>query len=193
MAFYTKEEARAASRGRYASAKTDARILEEAASTTRDSERFDIFLSHSSRDAAVVRGIKLIMESQGFTVYVDWIADPELDRSRVTKATALLLRKRMGQCKSLIYAATTNSSSSLWMPWELGYFDGLRQSNVAILPLTDHPGEHFQGQEYLGLYPLVTKGTYTNGRPEVFVEDFGRNWATLSSFARGAPAWTPYK
>jgi hypothetical protein len=41
------------------------------------------------------------------------------------------------------------------MPWELGFFDGYRPGQVAILPLVRTSGETFEGQEYLGLYPYV--------------------------------------
>ena len=49
---------------------------------------FDIFLSHSSEDATVVAGIKLMLEQESFSVYVDWIEDPQMDRSKVTADTA---------------------------------------------------------------------------------------------------------
>src|SRR5947209_3205334 len=52
---------------------------------------YDIFLSHSTNDAELVTGMKLTLEDLGYTVYVDWIEDPNLDRSNVTKETALLL------------------------------------------------------------------------------------------------------
>ena len=49
------------------------------------------------------------------------------------------------------------------MPWELGYFDGLK-GKVAILPIVDTPTftEDYKGQEYLGLYYYVTKGNAKN-------------------------------
>src|SRR5450759_5060060 len=56
---------------------------------------FDIFLSHSSKDAELVEGLKLELEDKGFSVYVDWIEDSQLDRNKVTKDTALLLKSRM--------------------------------------------------------------------------------------------------
>ncbi len=40
------------------------------------------------------------------------------------------------------------------MPWELGYFDGLKRGRVGIFPIVANAGDAFQGQEYLGLYPL---------------------------------------
>lgn len=128
-------------------------ILREARNTTRSS--FDIFLSHSKLDSDLVLGVKSVLESIGKTVYVDWIDDPLLDRSNVTPKTAEKLRMRMRQCKSLFYAHSENATTSRWMPWEIGYFDGFK-SNVAILPIVRGENQtSFAGVEYLGLYPYV--------------------------------------
>lgn len=121
---------------------------------TFKSKSYDIFLSHSSDDAREVAGLKLILEDYGYSVYVDWIEDPQLDRSNVSKKTAETLRYRMKQSKSLIYAFSENASSSTWMPWELGYFDGIR-GLVSIMPVVESPYSTFTGNEYLELYPYV--------------------------------------
>ena len=56
---------------------------------------FDIFLSHSVRDARVILGVRDWLTSQNLSVYVDWIDDPELDRTAVSRATAARLREQM--------------------------------------------------------------------------------------------------
>ena len=126
-------------------------ILREAASTREAS--FDVFLSHSVKDADVILGVVAAFEKDGFKVYVDWIVDSHMEHSHVTPETAERLRRRMRQCASLVYAHSNESGSSKWMPWELGYFDGFR-SAVAILPIV-RTQEGFAGQEYLGLYPYI--------------------------------------
>lgn len=137
-------------RGRSVSAKT---ILTESARTTASS--FDIFLSHSKMDEKYVLGAKKILEEKGFTVYVDWIEDPQLDRSSVNKRTARHLRTRMRQCSLMFYLHTKNASLSKWCPWELGFFDSHSNGErVFVFPLV-FTGEGFSGQEYLELYPLV--------------------------------------
>ncbi|MDN2714397.1 MULTISPECIES: toll/interleukin-1 receptor domain-containing protein [Janthinobacterium] len=126
-------------------------------------KRYDVFLSHSTKDADIVLGVKLVLEEQGKSVYVDWIEDAELDRTKVTPETAALLRERMKSCSSLIFIATDNSSTSKWTPWELGYFDGIKQGGVAILPVLEEWRSSFEGQEYLGLYPIVEKSDVSGG------------------------------
>lgn len=112
---------------------------------------YDIFLSHSSSDAGLVAGLKLELEDLGYSVYVDWIEDPKLSRANVTKETALFLQARMKQCKALLYAFSENATNSKWMPWELGYFDGIK-GTVAVLPISRTSKTSFQGSEYLGVY-----------------------------------------
>lgn len=191
MAFYTKSEARAAAQGTLQkSFKSSNQILNESIARSGDYDKYDIFLSHSSRDAELVLGVKTLLERQGLTVYVDWIDDPQLSRENVTKETAALLRQRMQQSRSLIFMATESASESKWMPWELGYFDGWGKGNVAILPLVDNAGSTFRGQQYLGLYPLVEKDTYRGSTAtDVFVMDRGNRWTTLEKFAKGQPIW----
>ncbi|EIK0773732.1 toll/interleukin-1 receptor domain-containing protein [Vibrio parahaemolyticus] len=121
---------------------------------------FDIFLSHSYLDKETVLGLKNYLANRGYSVYVDWIDDKELDRSKVSEETADRLRKRMKQCSSLFFATSTNSSSSKWMPWECGYFDALK-GKVVILPITKNYETRFEGQEYLSLYPYIDATSQT--------------------------------
>ena len=136
-------------------------VLKEEVAAAKTKSSFDIFLSQSTSDAEIILGVKGVLEDYGKTVYVDWLEDPQLDRSHVTPATAEVIRSRMRQCKSLVYVHSENSGSSKWMPWELGYFDGF-SSAVAILPVTKK-GESFRGQEYLGIYPYLDEAPATGG------------------------------
>lgn len=196
MAFFTKSEARAAAarnRGLQKSAgMSSGRILKESVTSATAADSFDVFLSHSIADAEIVLGIKQLLEESGLKVYVDWVEDAQLDRRAVTKESAAVLRQRMRQSKSLIYLSSENSSSSKWMPWELGYFDGFKPDGVAIMPVLDSPTDAFKGQEYLGLYPIVQKNTYSDGTPDVLVEERGVRWSTLKKFGRGQPVWGRY-
>lgn len=115
---------------------------------------YDIFLSHSSLDKKLVLTLVDLFNEAGYSVYVDWIEDSQLDRDNVNKDTAQTLRDRMKFSKGLAYVATSNSTSSKWCPWELGYFDGKNNSRCCILPIME--SNTFQGQEYLGLYPYIS-------------------------------------
>ncbi len=156
MAFFTKDEARAAAKRAHGHRSIKA-VITESMESYKTATTFDIFLSHSIGDKELVLGIKVLLEDMGKQVYVDWVEDPELDRDNVTKETAARLRIRMVQSESLLYVATDNASNSKWMPWELGYFDGLKRDKVRILPVVERANERFEGQEYLGLYPAVSK------------------------------------
>src|SRR5260370_4726092 len=151
MAFITIGEARAASRLVWRDRMiAESEIRKSAAAPM--STNFDIFMSHSFKDAEIIGGIKVLIEETGLTVYVDWIEDAQLDRSQVTAETADMLRQRMSHCRFLLYATSEQSSNSKWMPWELGYFDGLKNGKVGILPIVESGNDSFDGQEYLGLY-----------------------------------------
>ena len=156
MSFFTQSEARAAAKQAKGNRSSKA-VITESMESYKETDTFDIFLSHSSSDSDLVIGIKELLEQRGKRVYVDWVDDPELDRSRVTKDTAARLRERMVQSESLFYVATDNATKSKWMPWELGFFDGLKRDKVRILPVLLSSNQSFDGQEYLGLYPVVSK------------------------------------
>jgi hypothetical protein len=133
-------------------------LLGEASAKAAPTVAYDIFLSHSYLDARHVLALKEDMGAMGFSVYVDWIEDQDLARDKVTRETARRLRGRMKQCAALLFASSSHSRTSSWMPWELGYFDGMK-GRVAVLPVlqVDVFTDRFHGQEYLGLYPYVTK------------------------------------
>lgn len=150
--FYTKSYLRNLSESGRIGNRTYSQTLNE----SKNLESFDIFLSHSYKDKEYIKGLFIELSSMGYTVYVDWIIDSHLSRTDVNKETVSLIRKRMQQSKSLIYATSENASTSKWMPWELGYMDGDTQ-RCAILPITDYEKSTFDGQEFLSVYPYVTK------------------------------------
>jgi hypothetical protein len=150
---------------------------------------YDVFLSHSLKDALLILGLKRLLESDGLRVYVDWVDDPHLDRTNVNAATAARLRDRMRACSSLVYATSANSSASRWMPWELGFFDGYRGADrVAICPIQDG-GSAPNGEEYLGLYKTLEK-VLASGLPRPFLIRSSRDQAeNVKSFTTGQGAY----
>ena len=186
MTFLTIAEARQAARSAGLTASVAESVIRKSAALPINTA-FDIFLSHSFHDAEVIAGVAQLIEQDGKTVYVDWRDDPQLDRSRVTPQTAQLLRQRMAHCAVLLYATSPNATSSKWMPWELGYFDGLRGAKIGILPLLATSTQTWIGQEYLGLYPLYEwinfQGVGTRlGKYMTRTKDTGE---TLSTSVRG--------
>jgi hypothetical protein len=133
-------------------------------------ERFDIFLSHCFVDASLVLSLSNYLQSFGFSVFVDWIESPQLDRTVVSKKTASHLRRVMKRSHALLFAISDNSAVSKWMPWELGYFDGMG-GKIAIIPVTERVSESnlYSGQEYLGLYPYVMAEQYQSRRKRLWV------------------------
>lgn len=127
-------------------------------SQTRQRETFDIFLSHSFLDKEAVTGLFIELSNYGYSVYVDWIVDPHLDREKVTKESASLIRQRLKSSKSLLLAISKNADISKWIPWELGYVDG-HTNLCALIPVakTNESGYSFLRKEYLLLYPFIKK------------------------------------
>ena len=162
--------------------KTARRVIIEATSFDPNTT-YDIFLSHSSRDKPLVIGVKNRLERAGFTVYIDWIDDAELDRAAVTPENAERLRVRMRCCRSLLYLATDNASRSKWMPWEVGFFDGLDEGVIGILPVLDDPKEEFQGMEFLGLYAVVDVRPAGTGHA-LFIKERGKTAVRLCSLVK---------
>lgn len=116
--------------------------------------RYDIFLSQTIRDAEIVLGVYDLLTSAGYSVFCDWIEVPDTDRSQVTPANAALIRAAMGVSDTLLYLDTEGAVQSLWMCWELGWFDGGR-GPVGVLPVLDEGERYYRGREFLGLYPYI--------------------------------------
>lgn len=145
---------------------------------------YDIFLSHSIRDADLILGMKATLEDLGYSVYVDWIDDPQLDRSNVTPATAEKLREQMNSSKSLFYVTTSNSDGSRWMPWECGFFDG-KKEKVAIVPIQESSNSNsYSGQEYLGLYPYVVKEMSRGGTEKLYIRKSNSRYIDYDSWVK---------
>ena len=86
MKFFTRSDARSAANRAQAKSKhimLDS-VLNEAIKNQERQNSFDIFLSHAVKDADLILGVKTLLEESGFTVYVDWIIDPLLERALYT-------------------------------------------------------------------------------------------------------------
>ncbi|AXX85706.1 toll/interleukin-1 receptor domain-containing protein [Aliarcobacter skirrowii] len=166
-------------------------LLSESSSININSisqDSFDIFLSHSYADREIIPALKNELESYGFSVYVDWITDKLLSRDEINKKTAEVLQTRMKQSKCLIYATSDNSQKSRWMPWELGYFDGIKDKMVGILPLKKYGNnfnDNFKGEEYLGLYYYIDKEKNQLNEMRLWVRENQDKYVLLNSWITG--------
>jgi hypothetical protein len=134
-----------------------------------------------------VLGLKTTIETMHHLVYVDWVEDDHLVRSEVSRVTAELLRQRMSKSQSLLFATSDTSASSKWMPWECGYFDGLK-GKVAICPLTTEPRNwnYYSGQEYLGLYPYVTHWVRDgDSEPQLWIHETPSKYVNFGWWVKG--------
>lgn len=146
---------------------------------------FDIFLSHNFLDREEVLGVYYELTKRGFSVYVDWIVDPHLDRANVTKASATVIRNRMKASNTLLLAISHNASVSKWMPWELGFVDG-KTGFCAIVPVsTDNINRtSFAGAEYLSLYPFISHRNNRIGEEQLWVENSDGAYVTINDWVR---------
>lgn len=126
------------------------------------------------------------LESFGYKVFIDWIVSPELDRTTATRETADELRRAMSQSDSLLFAVSSSSKSSKWMPWELGYSDALH-GKVAVIPIyeMEMADEVYDEQEYLGLYPYVTINRKAQGEVEFVINEAIDKYVSLGDWLKG--------
>ena len=115
---------------------------------------YDIFLSQTIRDVEIVLGVYDLLTSAGYKVFCDWVEAPEADRSQVTPANAAFVRATMGVSDTLLFLDTEGAAQSLWMCWELGWFDAAK-GTVGVLPILAEGEHYYRGREFLGLYPYV--------------------------------------
>jgi hypothetical protein len=163
--------------------KSARQILAEAAPADA---AFDVFLSHSSNEPSdILVGVKKLLEDHGLSVCVDKYSDPQLSADKITPETAEILRRRMRQSKSLLYVYSQHSTKSRWMPWELGFFDGLK-GRVGIVPVTGDQEETFKGEEYLNLYPFVDEALIDHTEDQTLWINKGyKVYAQLAQWAKG--------
>lgn len=144
---------------------SEKRIFNENTNLFSARKGYDLFISHSFLDKKLILTLLDMFNKSDYSVYVDWLDDPNLDRNNVTSNTASIIKNRIMQCKGLSYIATANIVNSKWCPWELGLADGLHSGKACILPILKE-GNSFRGTEYIGIYPYIeykqVSGRYYN-------------------------------
>lgn len=145
--------------------KSPGQALDEMARADASADaKFDVFVSHSSSEPEeILFGLAGILKDEGLSVYVDRYIDPQLQPSKISLTTARVLRGRLRSSSSLLYVYSEYSTRSRWMPWELGFVDGLN-GRVGVIPVTRNQESNFAGEEYLNLYPYVDQAPAENSR-----------------------------
>ena len=184
MSLFLESEARARAQKTFDLYKSAAAILNEHMQKQAAVVEHDIFLSHAYDDRELVLGVALMIEDLGYSVFIDWRDDPSLDRKRVTPQTAEKLRARMKTSRCLFYSTTENASESKWIPWELGFKDG-HNTRAAILPVSRQSTQTYNGQEYLGIYPYVSRDRDTAQKERLWINRTPTCYVVFESWLAG--------
>ena len=116
---------------------------------------------------------------------MDKYSDPQLSPESVTPNTAEILRNRMRNSNTLLYVHSQHSKMSRWMPWELGFFDGLKGA-VGVVPVTRRQEDTFKGAEYLNLYPHVDVAKAGAGNDlQLWINESADTYARLDFWVKG--------
>lgn len=118
--------------------------------------QYDVFLSHSLKDANLVKQIRHRLErDHNISVYIDWEEDSGTSRDQI----AAKVKAAMEASTSLLVIKTDNSDNSSWVAWETGYFDRKSFERIGVLLIEDEDinftHETFRHQEFLKNYELL--------------------------------------
>ena len=89
-------------------------------------KRFDIFVSHNSRDEEKIIEFYKKFNKKGQVVYIDWINDKyDLRREWCNASTVDIIKERIKQSDVFVLYFSGETLNSQWCAWELGYADAL--------------------------------------------------------------------
>jgi hypothetical protein len=111
------------------------------------------FLCHSHLDKAEAQGLQVVLQDDGWNVYVDW-QDTAMP-NKPDRETARRIQSKIRELTWFLFLATPNSLSSRWCPWELGFADVVKQSDKVVVILTEDDNGTFHGNEYMNLYRTI--------------------------------------
>lgn len=136
----------------YAAARRRGRPLYDSIVEASAAHATTAFLCHSHKDQELVKGLVQTFQEARLDVYVDWedSAMPETP----DRTTASRIQEKIRSLNLFLFLATSNSMSSRWCPWEIGFADGVKsQNSIMVIPTTDGYTTH--GAEYLELYRRI--------------------------------------
>jgi len=132
---------------------------------------YDVFISYRHRDLGAVKQLAADIEALNYEVFVDSRFSGLNDPNEIKRETIETIRQHIAKATCLIVAYSRESAKQdvakgepvgVWMPWELGYFDGAMTSRIAVYLLDGPRGEEddktfYKGCEYLQLYEEITQ------------------------------------
>jgi hypothetical protein len=128
-------------------------------------QKTTIFLSHSHSDSDIIKEIIGFFLAIDIYIYVDWL-DPTMP-AITSVETAKKIKSKIRECDKFVILLTENSKNSKWVPWELGWADGVKKfGDIAIFPVLRSASGNFSGVEYMELYPNIREGIQENKRRE---------------------------
>ena len=130
-----------------------AKSLNEALSLNKQTA----FLCHSHKDNELAKGLQVILKENGWDLYIDW-QDNEMPATP-NENTAKNIKAKIKTTDWFLFLATSNSTSSRWCPWEIGFADAVKNyEKILIIPTEDDYGNWY-GNEYLQLYKKIDEGS----------------------------------
>jgi len=95
----------------------------------------NLFLSHSGRDKGdLLNGAIAVLHENGASVYAD-ILDPEAKQLSPNKF-GVFFSQAISDTERLVALVTSQTSTSRWVPWELGLAHGIHSATrVAVWPV----------------------------------------------------------
>jgi TIR domain len=131
----------------------------------------NVFLSHSQSDLRPAEFAVDILEQHGASVYID-VRDAVVASASSDREIAMRLRKAIQQTRRLAVLVTENTSTSRWIPWEMGVADGIGgPGRVALFPFRRDANAPslWAEQEYFELYARVESLSYPPGSPPQWI------------------------
>lgn len=127
---------------------------------------FDVFISYRHRDAGRIDELEQKIRSHGYSAFRDLNFPAFQDTSDVTRQKIEDIRRILSRATCLIFAYSRGAGKDdepvgVWMPWELGFFDGAISARIGVYLLDGRPRQfdprkYFKGSEYLQLYDTLT-------------------------------------
>ena len=111
------------------------------------------FLCHSHEDSTLASGLQILLNENGWDLYIDW-QDTTMPE-KPSRDTAVRIQEKIRGLDWFLFLATPNSILSKWCPWEIGFADNAKPHNkILMIPTTDRSGVWY-GNEYLQLYRRI--------------------------------------